>query len=430
MSHAVLLSALRECAGQIAVHSGESPGYRFADGHAPRAVVDPATTEEAAAVLALCSAERWRTAFAGGGTWLHARPRGPVDVLVTTRRLGPDVAHAPADLTASVAAGTPLDVLQATCRRQRQHWPVDAPGAAEATAGAVVANGSAGPTRFAAGTPRDHVLGLELVTGDGRVLALGGRVVKNVAGYDLVRLVVGSAGQLGLITRLELRLRPVPAHEVTAVYVGPEPEPLIELALQATEAWPAAIELVSPTVAHAALDTLHWALLVRCAGNRTFVEEARARLERLRPDRVELPGRDAATAAWSRLRDAETETTALVRVAGLSASLRATLAAAHEIIADDAGRWRLACHAGDGIVRAWRSDAVDADRGRRLAEAIDNMRARDDTLHVSMPVTPPGMPAGFAAAPQPPVALRLSAALRSAFDPAGILAGAGNEGGA
>ena len=414
---------LAQAAGADAVRDGEASGFRFADGVAPKVVVAPATAEHAAGVLAACSAEGWRTVCAGGGTWLHAGRRDAVDVVLTTERLARAVAHSPVDLTASVAAGTPLHALQSACATHRQHWPVDPPAGRTATAGAVAAMASAGPARFSSGTPRDHVLGLELVTGDGRVLRLGGRVVKNVAGYDLVRLAVGSAGRLGLITRLELRLRSLPEDAVTAVYSAPEPDPLIELATRAGDAWPDAIELVSPPVAHAALDTLHWTLLVRCAGNRAFVSEANARLDALLPGRCRILTAAEAESVWTRLRAAEVETSVLIRLAGLPAALRTSLAVALEITGDDAGRWRVACHAGDGIVRTWRSDPIDGDRAARLALAID--RAREtwsaSRIRVTMPVVPATMPRHFEPAPMDATTRRLTRAIAAVFDPAGIL---------
>jgi len=423
MNADALRARLAQAAGAGAVRTGEASGLRFAHGAAPHAVVAPEKAEHAAGVLAACSAEGWRTLCAGAGTWLPAGRPGAVDVVLTTERLTGPIGHSPVDLTASVPAGTPLHILQSACAAHRQHWPVDPPADHSTTAGAVAAMASAGPARFAAGTPRDHVLGLELVTGDGRVLRLGGRVVKNVAGYDLVRLVVGSAGRLGLITRLELRLRSLPEDAVTAVCVATEPDPLIELAARARDAWPDAIELVSPPVAHAVLDALHWTLLIRCAGNRAFVAEARTRLAALQPGRCRILAAAEADSVWSRLRAAEIETSALVRLAGPPAALATSLAAALEITGDDAGRWRLACHAGDGIVRVWRSDPIDVDRAARLARAIESARAKCSAarIRVTMPVVPPSMSRDFEPVPMSEAARRLTRAVQNVFDPAGIL---------
>ncbi|MCI0435861.1 MAG: FAD-binding oxidoreductase [Gemmatimonadetes bacterium] len=423
MSANAMLERLAQAAGAGSVVDGSTTPFRFA-GVPPRAVIAPHSVERAAAVLELCSVEGWATLCAGGGTWLAAarRPRG-IAVVLMTRRLVGETLHVPADLTASVAAGTPLRALPSTLRAAGQYWPVDAPADRDATTGGVAAMASAGPDRFSAGTPRDHVLGLELITGDGRVLRFGGRVVKNVAGYDMVRLMIGSSGTLGLITRLELRLRPVPEREVTAVWGAAEPDALVEIAARAIDTWPAAVELISPPVAHAALGALHWALLVRCAGNTEFVSDARTRLESLWPDRGRILDHAEATNAWARLRTAETETSVLIRLAGMPASLGATLRAALDITGDDAGRWRLACHAGNGIVRVWRSDDIDADRAQRLALAIENVRAEtsESRIRVRVPVVPETMPVGFAPVVIAGAEHRLTNGIRRVFDPAGIL---------
>jgi FAD/FMN-containing dehydrogenase len=271
------------------------------------------------------------------------------------------------------------------------------------------------------GSPRDHVLGLELVTGDGRSLVLGGRVVKNVAGYDLVRLVVGSRGTLGLVTRAHLRLRALPETDVTAMWFAPQPAPLLETAARAEHAWPTAIELLSPAVAHAAAGKVHWMLMVRCAGNTDFVNDATLRLLGLTPDRV-LAGDDAA-AAWLALDRFEQRPAVAVRIGGPPASLAFLLDAAHELIRADAGRWRIAAHAANGIVRLWRPDPVDHDRAARLASAIDAARRilLESEGVIDLVEGEGLMPAGFDARVVSETERRLIDGIRRAFDPAGIL---------
>ena len=128
--------------------------------------------------------------------------------------------HEPADLTATVGAGLDLERLAASLEGAGQWLPVDAPGWRTRTVGGLVAGGRWGPLHVGYGTPRDHVLGATLVTGDGRVLELGGKVVKNVAGFDLLRLVVGSRGRLGVVVRATVRLYPLPAADRTLLFTG------------------------------------------------------------------------------------------------------------------------------------------------------------------------------------------------------------------
>jgi glycolate oxidase FAD binding subunit len=162
------------------------------------------------------AAARTPLRIVGGGAWLDAgRP-----VAADAERL--DVgAHAgiieyePGDLTLTAKAGTTLAEIQAAARAHGQWLGLDPWGDDAGTLGATVATGSYGPLAHAFGTPRDNVLGVEFVTGDGRVARGGGRVVKNVAGFDLTRLMTGAWGTLGVLTEVTVRLRPVPEVDET-----------------------------------------------------------------------------------------------------------------------------------------------------------------------------------------------------------------------
>jgi glycolate oxidase subunit GlcD len=156
--------------------------------------------------------------------------------LVTHRLVG-IVEHSPADLTVILRAGTTLGELQAALRPSGQWFPLDPPGGEETTLGEAMAAAHTGPLRTGYGRLRDHLLGATLVTGEGRVLELGGRVVKNVAGFDLLRFAVGSRGAMGLVTRLTLRLFPRPIVDRTLFW-----EPSVGRTLAATGAPVAALE--------------------------------------------------------------------------------------------------------------------------------------------------------------------------------------------
>jgi glycolate oxidase subunit GlcD len=179
----------------------------------PRIVASPADDAEAGRLLALASRRRWRVrltgdVFRGGGAQRRARPS--VDLFVSTRALCGIEAHEPADLTVTAGAGTAFAELDAHLEGARQWVALDGPGLAGQGLGQVAARADASVLANAFGAVRDQVLGLTVVTGDGRTLALGGQVVKNVAGFDLVRLLVGSRGALGMLTRLTLRTHPRP----------------------------------------------------------------------------------------------------------------------------------------------------------------------------------------------------------------------------
>jgi glycolate oxidase FAD binding subunit len=159
--------------------------------------------------------ERSPVRIQGAGTWLDAgRPTSAADTMSLASHRG-IVEYVPGDLTLTARAGTPLsDIVEAT--RQHGQWlPLDPWGGDSGTLGATISTGTAGPHAASMGLPRDVVLGLEFVTGTGTVIRSGGKVVKNVAGFDLTRLLVGSWGTLGVITEATVRLRARPERTMT-----------------------------------------------------------------------------------------------------------------------------------------------------------------------------------------------------------------------
>jgi glycolate dehydrogenase FAD-binding subunit len=173
-------------------------------------VSEPATLEEAAGVLA------------GGGSVSIEREGG--DTVLSTRRLSRVLEHEPGDLTAIVEAGIRLSDLQAQLGVHGQMLALDPPG--DPTVGACLAADLSGPRRHRYGAMRDLVIGVTVVLSDGTIASSGGKVVKNVAGYDLGKLFSGSRGRLGLIARVALRLHPRPAANATVIAASHEPRAL------------------------------------------------------------------------------------------------------------------------------------------------------------------------------------------------------------
>lgn len=218
----------------------------------PQAIVAPGSEEEVARVLARATAEGWRVLPAGLCTWMEGAGTPEVDLILSTRRLSGMADYEPSDLTFSAGGGIPWSTLSAATRSNGQWLPLDPPGHGRGTLGAAAATGVSGPLKHAYGAPRDHILGLTLVSGDGRILKWGGRVVKNVAGFDVTRLSVGSWGTLGIITSVSARLFPVPEEEVTLLLPGPSAEALLALArdLAGSPLPFAAVELLDPLPPH------------------------------------------------------------------------------------------------------------------------------------------------------------------------------------
>jgi glycolate oxidase FAD binding subunit len=184
---------------------------------APECVVRPASAEEVATVMAWASREGVgvlpirsgrRTAPAGG----TGRDGAPWIVLSVERLNGIEIYEA-ADLTLTAGAGTPLRELDGALRANGQWAPFDPPHVLTRSLGGLVADGASGPLATGYGELRNHVLGMTVVTGDGRVLRLGGRVVKNVAGFDLIKPMTGSRGSLAVMTSVCLRTFPVPQED-------------------------------------------------------------------------------------------------------------------------------------------------------------------------------------------------------------------------
>jgi glycolate oxidase FAD binding subunit len=189
------------------------------DQHAP--VAAPGSTEEAAAVMRVAAGHDLAVVVRGGGSRLGwGTPPARCDLVIDMSRMAEVAEHTAGDLVARVQAGARMGDVAAVLGQAGQEIALDVP--AGATVGGVVASGLAGPRRLRYGTPRDLLIGITIVRADGTVAKSGGKVVKNVAGYDLGKLFAGSAGTLGLITEATFRLHPLPAARayVTAEYVA------------------------------------------------------------------------------------------------------------------------------------------------------------------------------------------------------------------
>lgn len=275
---------LRELLGDDAV-SSDAQGK-------PRTT--PTTTEQVASVCVLAREQKWTMRVAGRGSWLVSDT--PADLALTTRALDRIVAVQPADLVATVEAGVSFQALRERLAREHMWLALDPPGHPERSIGSVVATATAGPLRLGFGGVRDHVLGCTVVTGDGRVVRVGGRVVKNVAGFDITRLQVGGFGGFGIITELHLRLRAMPASDRTLVARG-DRDALTSAGrdLSAAHVSLQALELFSPALAAES----EWVLAARLLGTGEGTEAESQRLAQVAPTLTwrEIPA-DHAAAFW------------------------------------------------------------------------------------------------------------------------------------
>ncbi len=236
------LDALRAAVGDAAGPAGDTDTV---SGVPARYIAAPGTTEEAAAVVRAAVAHDLAVVVRGAGSkldWGH--PPRRLDLLLDTRRLAGVVEHVAGDMVVVVRAGTTLEALRDKLSGARQELALDRP-LAGATVGGTVATGASGPRRMLYGTARDLLIGVTLVRPDGAVARAGGKVVKNVAGYDLGKLAAGSYGTLGLITECVFRLHPVPQAALFVSRRGADPAEAGRLvaAVRAAQVVPSAVEV-------------------------------------------------------------------------------------------------------------------------------------------------------------------------------------------
>jgi glycolate oxidase FAD binding subunit len=231
----------------------------------------PSTVEECSAVLGGSSE---RIAFVGGGTELDLGPQPVVDAVVRTERLTRIPDYAPADMVITAEAGVTLARLQAAAREHGQMLALDPPLPERATIGGLVATGAYGPRRARYGAIRDLIIGVTMVRADGVVARGGGKVVKNVAGFDLPKVACGSLGTLGMIANATFRLHPLPEAETTVRFDALTPEQVFALVLKAREAQmePSSVVAILECGGHAA------ALAFRFEGFAKGVEQQTTRM--------------------------------------------------------------------------------------------------------------------------------------------------------
>lgn len=240
---------------------------------------------------AAASKRRLAPRGAGSKSWLDAGARAGAEVLDLAACRG-IVSYEPTELVVTARAGTPLVELEAELAAQGQYLAFEPPrlraGETSATVGGMVAAGLSGPGRLGAGAVRDHVLGTSLINGRGELLHFGGQVMKNVAGFDVSRLLAGSMGSLGAIVDVSLKVLPLPVAEATLAF-----ELDAAAAIEQVNAWCARPLPISASAHDPATRVLH----LRLRGARAAVAAA---CERLGGERVDT---EAAAALWDGLRE-------------------------------------------------------------------------------------------------------------------------------
>lgn len=367
--------------------------------------VAPRTEDAVALVMQAAANEGWRVRIEGHGSWVPAD--APADLALTTRGLERVARLDAADLVATVEAGVLWGDLQRALADQGVWVAADPPGEGR-TVGGVVATGTAGPLRTGFGAMRDQVLGATLVTGEGHIARAGGRVVKNVAGYDLTKLATGSFGSFGIVTSVNLRLRAVPRADSTLVGTG-ERDTLIEAARAIQEAGitPASLEVLSPLAA----GREGWTLAVRFVGSAPAVDaERQVASGAASVPLAALEARDAGD-FWRGALAGAARSAVTLRIGTLATAMDDAL----DLLLHHLDEQWIMAGVGAGGLR-WAGDAP-VDRIRLLRHAAAQ---REMPLTLERGLWPMREQLGHFGAYREGVG-QLVSALREAFDPAGIL---------
>jgi len=313
-----------------------APGDAVA-GVQPRLVLEPTNEQQLATVLRLANDSGLAVIPRGGSTKLGwGNPPKRADVILSTARLDRIIEHAWADLTVSVEAGCTIQKLQTALAQHGQRLALDPLWPEQATIGGVLSTNDSGSLRLRFGALRDLIIGVTLALPDGTLASSGGKVVKNVAGYDLPKLVTGALGTLAVITRAIFRLHPLPRNAKTLTVSGCNLEEMqrIILAVQDSQLAHTALQARVAQDAEPALDILF----------EGTPEGLAAQENQLRA--LASPGRtsESATAVWNASQELWNDATfaAIAKITTLPATIADTVETVQRVTAPRKARWKLA----------------------------------------------------------------------------------------
>jgi glycolate oxidase FAD binding subunit len=374
---------LREMFGEDRVEIATGGRFRIED-ERERIVAFPQNIEELSEMMRVASEERWRVIPAGAGTWLEMGNQPTrFDLIVSTARMNKLLEYEPADLTATLEAGVALSGFNHLAAKHRQFIPLDPFGDNQSTIGGVIATASSGPMRCGYGTPRDWLIGATVVHADGHITRAGGKVVKNVAGYDLCKIYAGSFGTLAVIAEMSFKLRALPPCERTIVFYSHTPDSLCSLAARVNDSdlQPATMELLSPFgEAPLPIDTKQFALALGFLNEAETVESQIQEVARLSAGlRHSLLSETDATKFWRAYHESETSphTEFVFRLSALPADLNALITDVNGALP----RAHIRAHAANGVIRLhaglqWLDGLKTKWRPKKIAETRRMIQSR------------------------------------------------------
>jgi len=366
------------------------------DGMLPRFAIIPETVEQVSQAVALANQQGLTLITRGGGSRLNL---GGIperfDVLLETTKLTRLLEHEAPDLTCHVEAGITLAEFQAKLATKGQWLALDPPDAQQATIGGILASNASGPKRLRYGTARDMVIGLRVVQASGEIARSGGSVVKNVAGYDLNKLYIGSLGTLGIIVEANFKLQPLPINERTLILTFSNAEDAIGtvIALLGSLLTPSAIELIDSNAASDMTDffgltlpTNGYTLAVNFEGSTTSIDRQvnETRLLARKNDALlsdDLVGK-AQDQFWNVVRE-HTQGTITCKAVVLVSKMANYLKTIKQVCQKHQLEAAVVAHAGNGILYI---ELRPVDATFRLVEAIKELRLHAQEARGSMVV--------------------------------------------
>lgn len=431
---------LEEIVGRAHVGVGPAAAEFIVDGVAPALCVRPASQDEVSSVMIACADAGAAVIPWGGGTamGLGNRP-ARADVAVALDRLTRIVEFDAANLNVSVEGGMRLADLQVELGKGREFLPLDPPAEDTATVGGILAANTSGPCRLLYGTARDWVLGMRVVLPNGERIRCGGKVIKNVSGYDMNKLFIGSLGTLGIITEATFKLLPLPAvrRSVCGVFTELGQAAGVVTTVLDSVLLPEALELLGPDAvallgSALGLDATGYGLAVSFAGSRETVErqvrdftglfrEAQARATVILSDERTKPAWKAIRNTFDLLPGPPPERI-VCKIAVLISRAAEMLAAAEGLGRRHRLRAAVTAHAGSGVVRACYLLGPEAPPAEVLASSLEELRRGAEKAEGSLVLqaAPAALKARLDAWGKPGDAFEVMRRLKADFDPRGL----------
>lgn len=306
------------------------------DGITPRSIETPNDAQEVARILKNASAEKLAVIPRGGGTMLDlGAPLPRADIILSLEKLNRVIDYQPANLTVRTEAGITLDALNQTLAQHGQFLPLDPPFPARATIGGILATNASGPLRIRYGSARDLLIGIRVALADGQMVKGGGQVVKNVAGYDLPKLFVGSLGTLGVIVEATFKLAPLPKTAATVFAAFENLDAVCGVAIKILQSplLPDGLEILNRSASLALGLGDGFALLARFGGVASAIERQARDVEKWsrENDSMATTIMDDRASLWARLRDFIFEKETVVKIGALPTQIGAIGAEAERL---------------------------------------------------------------------------------------------------